>query len=503
MPISSFGKDGVVDLKLDDDQVMDPVTGEIGLHATPIVAGNTVIIGAAHLSGSVPRSKANEKGYIRGFDVKTGKRMWIFHTIPQSGEFGNDTWEKDSWVYTGNTGVWGQISVDEELGMAYLPVELPTGDYYGGHRPGNNLFGESIVAVDLKTGQRKWHFQLVHHGIWDFDIPCAPILADITVNGRTVKALAQPTKQAFLYVFDRVTGKPIWPIEERPVEKGDVPGEWYSPTQPFPLDAHGKPFAYDRNGFSHDDLIDFTPELRAEGEKVISKYKIGPVFTPPVVSKVEGPLGTLPAGDQRWRHRVGGWVLRSRDPHHVRVFAQVAELARPRQAGSREERHELRPGQRAHRRAGRRPRWVRPPDGLRRDCVPRGECAGAPRRRRRGRRRGWRPATHGSGPADREAAVRQHQRDQPGQGRDPVADRARRHAGQRPESPRAEGAHHPAHGPGWHHRDAGHQDAASSRARRRRRRRATRAARCCARTTRPPARTPARCSCRRSRPARR
>ena len=170
---------------MENDQAVDPVKGEIGLHATPIVAGNTVIIGAAHMSGSVPRSKVNDKGYIRGFDVKTGKRLWIFHTIPQSGEFGRNTWEKDSAVYTGNTGVWGQISVDEELGMAYLPVEQPTGDYYGGHRPGNNLFGESIVAVDLKTGERKWHYQLVHHGIWDFDIPCAPILADITVNGRT------------------------------------------------------------------------------------------------------------------------------------------------------------------------------------------------------------------------------------------------------------------------------------------------------------------------------
>jgi quinoprotein glucose dehydrogenase len=293
IPVTSFGKDGVVDLKLDDDQNMDLITGEVGLHSTPIVVGNTVIIGAAHLSGGVPRGKANEKGYVRGFDIRTGKRLWIFHTIPRPGEFGNDTWEKDSWSYTGNTGSWGQISVDEELGIAYLPVELPTGDYYGGHRPGNNLFGESIVAVDLKTGQRKWHYQLVHHGIWDFDIPCAPILADIVVNGRPVKALAQPTKQAFLYVFDRVTGKPIWPIEERPVEKGDVPGEWYSPTQPFPLDAHGNLFNYDHNGFVHDDLIDFTPELRAEGEKVIAKYKIGPVFTPPVVSKAEGPLATI------------------------------------------------------------------------------------------------------------------------------------------------------------------------------------------------------------------
>jgi quinoprotein glucose dehydrogenase len=185
------------------------------------------------------------------------------------------------------------MSVDEELGMVYLPVEMSTGDYYGGHRPGNDLFGESIVALDLKTGERKWHYQLVHHGIWDFDIPCAPILADITVNGRTVKALAQPTKQAFLYVFDRTTGKPIWPIEERAVEKGDVPGEWYSPTQPFPLDSHGKPFAYDWNGFQRDYIIDFTPELRAEGERIVSKYKIGPVFTPPTVSKIDGPLGTL------------------------------------------------------------------------------------------------------------------------------------------------------------------------------------------------------------------
>jgi quinoprotein glucose dehydrogenase len=293
IPVPSFGKAGVVDLKLEDDQDMDPVNGEVGLHAAPIVAGNTIIIGAAHMSGSVPRSKTNDKGYVRGYDVKSGKRLWIFHTIPQRGEYGNDTWEKDSWAYTGNGGVWGQMSVDEELGMVYLPVELPTGDYYGGHHPGNNLFGESVVALDLKTGQRKWHYQLVHHGIWDFDIPCAPILADITINGQTIKALAQPTKQAFLYVFDRVTGKPIWPIEERPVEKGDVPGEWYSPTQPFPLDAHGKPFAYDLNGFLPDYLIDFTPELRAEGEKVISKYKIGPIFTPPVVSKVDGPLGTL------------------------------------------------------------------------------------------------------------------------------------------------------------------------------------------------------------------
>ena len=316
-PATTFGQNGIVDLKLEDDQQIDLVTGEVGLHATPVVAGNTVIVGAAHRSGGVPRSKTNVKGYVRGFDARTGKRLWIFHTIPKPGEFGYNTWEKDSADYTGNAGVWGQISVDEELGIAYLPVELPTGDYYGGHRPGNGLFGESIVAVDLKTGQRKWHYQLVHHGIWDMDIPCAPILVDITVNGRVVKAVAQPTKQAFLYVLDRVTGQPIWPIEEKPVEKGAVPGEWYSPTQPFPT----KPPGYDLQGFQLKDLIDFTPTLRAEAERVASLYKLGPIFTPPVVSKVDGPLATLALGT------AGGgtnWAGGSFDPetHTAYVFSQ-------------------------------------------------------------------------------------------------------------------------------------------------------------------------------------
>jgi quinoprotein glucose dehydrogenase len=288
-PVPAFGTSGVVDLKRDDDQVIDPMSSEIGLHATPIVAKNVVIVGAAGKTGANPKSFQNVKGYVRGFDVRTGKRLWIFHTIPQQGEFGIDTWERESWVYTGNTGVWGQISVDEELGLAYLPVELPTGDYYGGHRPGSGLFGESLVAVDVLTGRRKWHYQLVHHGIWDMDIPCAPILADITINGRTVKAVAQPTKQGVLYVFDRVTGEPIWPIEERPVAKGDVPGEWYSPTQPFPT----RPPPYERTGVSFDDLIDFTPELRAEAVELVRKYKMGPMFTPPVVSRAEGPIALL------------------------------------------------------------------------------------------------------------------------------------------------------------------------------------------------------------------
>jgi quinoprotein glucose dehydrogenase len=312
--VAGFGKNGVVDLKLEDDQQIDLITGEVGYHSTPIVAKDVVIVGAAHRSGGVPRSKTNVKGYVRGFDARTGKRLWIFHTIPSPGEFGNDTWEKDSWSYTGNTGSWGQVSVDEELGLAYLPIEEPTGDYYGGFRPGAGLFGETLVAVDLRTGKRKWHFQLVHHGIWDNDIPCAPILADIIINGRTIKAVAQPTKQAFLYVFNRETGEPIWPIPEQPVEKGEVPGEWYSPTQPFPT----KPPAYSRQGSSVDDLIDFTPELRAQALELVKKYKMGPLFTPPVLSKAEGPIATLTmsSGATVW---AGG----SYDPenHNVYIFA--------------------------------------------------------------------------------------------------------------------------------------------------------------------------------------
>ena len=289
VPIPGFGKNGVVDLKEEADQELDLITGEIGLHAAPMIAQDVIIVGAAHLSGAAPKSRANAKGYVRAYDVRTGKRLWTFHTIPKPGEFGYDTWEGDSAQYTGNTGMWAMMAVDEELGIAYLPVESPTGDYYGGHRPGSGLFGESLVAVDLKTGKRRWHYQLVHHGIWDFDIPSPPILVDIVVNGKPIKAVAQPTKQAWLYVFDRVTGQPVWPIEERPVEQSNVPMEKTTRTQPFVT----KPPAYDRQGSSIDDLIDFTPELRAEAVKLVSRYKMGPLFTPPVVSRWDGPMGTI------------------------------------------------------------------------------------------------------------------------------------------------------------------------------------------------------------------
>jgi quinoprotein glucose dehydrogenase len=305
VPIKTFGSDGLVDMKkfavYGTGQPIDLVNGEIGLHSTPAVTkSGIVLVGSSFREGNAPKTHNNTKGLVLAFDVRTGKKLWQFNTIPRPGEFGNDTWLRESWATNGNTGVWTQIAVDEQLGLAYLPVETPTSDYYGGQRPGNNLFAETLVCVDLKTGKRKWHFQLSHHPIWDYDISSAPMLADLNVDGKLVKAVIQPTKQCWMFVFDRVTGKPVWPIEERPVPKGDVPGEWYSPTQPFPT----KPPAYARQGVSLDDLIDFTPELHAEAVKVASEYRLGPMYTPPALSKAGGPLATLvlpsPAGGTNW-----------------------------------------------------------------------------------------------------------------------------------------------------------------------------------------------------------
>ena len=287
--IAGFGDDGIVDLMQNMDQEIDPLGGSIGLHATPLVAGDTIVIGAAHVPGSAPASMRNTKGYVRGFDADTGERKWIFHTLPGADEFGNDTWLNDSWRYTGNTGVWGQISADVELGIVYLATEMPTNDYYGGHRHGDNLFSDSIVAVDLETGDRLWHFQAIHHDVWDWDFPCAPVLADVVIDGVERKIVAQPSKQAWLYVLDRETGEPVWPIEERPMEPSDVPGELLSLTQPFPT----RPAAYDRQGVGPEDLIDFTPELHAEALARVANFRMGPIFTPPVVADPDGPYGTL------------------------------------------------------------------------------------------------------------------------------------------------------------------------------------------------------------------
>ncbi|MGE5242769.1 MAG: PQQ-binding-like beta-propeller repeat protein [Betaproteobacteria bacterium] len=317
-PVASFGHDGVVDLKLDMDQELALETGEgkgeIGIHATPVVAGDVVLVGASFREGMTVRTHNNPKGYVRGYDVRTGKRLWIFHTVPKKGEPGYDTWLKGSAEDNGNAGVWTQMSADTELGLAYLPIEDPTSDFYGGLRPGNNLYADSIVAVDLHTGKLKWYFQQVHHPIWDMDNSSAPILADIVVDGKPIKAIAQLSKQGFVYVLDRATGKPVWPIEEKPVPQGNVPGEWYSPTQPFPT----KPPAYSRNGVTEDELIDFTPELHAKALELVKHYKIGPVFTPGVLSNIDGPLATLTLGT------AGGgtnWPGGAYDPETHTIYA--------------------------------------------------------------------------------------------------------------------------------------------------------------------------------------
>jgi quinoprotein glucose dehydrogenase len=319
--VQSFGEGGVVDLKkgavVGKGQQIDLETGEIGIHSTPTVVKDVVIVGSSFKEGMTVKTHNNTKGLVRAYDVRSGKLLWTFNTIPRPGEFGNDTWENESWAINGNTGVWTQITVDEEAGLVYLPVEDPTSDFYGGHRPGNNLFGDSLVCVDLKTGQRKWHFQVAHHPIWDYDLSSAPILMDINVNGKPIKAVALPSKEAFLYVFDRITGQPVWPIEERPVPQSDVPGEKTSPTQPFPT----RPPAYARQSVSIADLIEFTPELHEEATRVVSRYKLGPMFLPGVVSKVEGPLAALTIGTT-----AGGtnWPGAGADPENHIVYAQAS-----------------------------------------------------------------------------------------------------------------------------------------------------------------------------------
>jgi quinoprotein glucose dehydrogenase len=288
-PVPTFGKDGIVELTegLDRD-VVKP--GQIGSSSPAIVVRDVIVVGAAMIAGTAPPSKTHVPGYIRGFDVRTGQRIWTFKTIPQPGEFGHDTWEGGSWKYTGNTGAWAPLAGDDALGYVYIPVEAPTGDFYGGHRLGDNLFSDSLVCLDAKTGTRVWHFQLIHHDIWDWEPSSPPMLADITVGGKPIKAVAQVTKHAFTFVFDRVTGTPVWPIEERPVPQTDVPGERTSPTQPFPT----KPAPYDRQGVTVDDLIDFTPELKAEAIGIFEQYKTSTnPFLPPIVAGTGGKLASL------------------------------------------------------------------------------------------------------------------------------------------------------------------------------------------------------------------
>ena len=274
-PDENFGDAGRVDLTLGLGREFDRQL--YGVVSPPLVTNDRVIVNSA--IHDAPSSIEMPPGDVRAFNPDTGEMEWIFHTIPQAGEFGNDSWEDGSWEYTGNTNSWTIMSADDELGIVYIPIGTPTNDWYGGKRPGDNLFAESLVAVRAETGERIWHFQTVHHGLWDYDLPAAPTLIDINVDGRPIKAVAQISKQGFTYVFDRITGEPVWPIEERPVPPSSMPGEVASPTQPFPT----KPAAFEPQGISDETLIDFTPELRQEALQIIEDFDYGPLFTPPTL----------------------------------------------------------------------------------------------------------------------------------------------------------------------------------------------------------------------------
>jgi quinoprotein glucose dehydrogenase len=298
-PIAGFGQNGIVDLftQLDNDLKIDPL-GKIGNSSAPVIVSDNIVVGPALLVGTRV-NKSNVRGDVMAFDVRTGKKSWTFHTVPRKGEFGYDTWEKGSADYTGNIGVWGPFSADPQLGMVYIATEAPTNDVYGGHRPGNNLFSDSLVAINAKTGQRVWHQQLVHHDVWDYDMPAHPILLDVNVNGTPVKAVFQWGKNGIVYAFDRTNGKPLWGMEERPVPASDVPGEMLSPTQPYPT----KPAPFERLGLTEDALIDFTPQLHAEAMKALEGYRWGKAYMPPsLVSETNKGTVILPGygGGGNW-----------------------------------------------------------------------------------------------------------------------------------------------------------------------------------------------------------
>jgi quinoprotein glucose dehydrogenase len=292
-PVESFGHQGTVDL-LDDlgyphdpDDGLPPEVGYITNSSPPIVVNGVVVVGNSHEQGYYQTRRENVPGDILAYDAATGTHLWKFDVIPGPGEFGHETWESDAWSYTGNVSAWAPMSADAELGLVYVVTDPPTIDYYGGFHPGDNLFSTSILALDLATGERRWHFQTVHHDVWNYDNPAAPNLVDITVDGERIPALVQTTKQSFAYVFNRETGEPVWPIEERPVPQSDVPGEKLSPTQPFPT----RPAPYEMQGITEDDLIDFTPELKAMALEIANRYRLGPLFNPP--SRESAPDGTI------------------------------------------------------------------------------------------------------------------------------------------------------------------------------------------------------------------
>jgi len=325
VPVPGFGTAGTVDLftQLDIVGNVDPL-GKIGNSSAPVIANDVIVIGPALTQGGTSPNKENIKADIMAFDVRTGKKLWVFHTVPRKGEPGYDTWHNGSADYTGNAGVWGPFSADEELGYVYLATESPTNDGYGGHRPGDNLYSGSIVCLNIKTGKMVWYKQLIRHDIWDYDMPVHPILIDVTVNGKPIKAVVQMGKMAYAWVFDRTNGQPVWPIPDVAVEQTEVPTEWTAKTQPIP----SKPLPFDVVGIKQDDLIDFTPALRQEALKAIEGYRLGGPYAPPSLVGPNGHKGTIVAPG------FGGganWGTGAADPETG--FVYVGSVTRPFVAG--------------------------------------------------------------------------------------------------------------------------------------------------------------------------
>ncbi len=288
-PIASFGHEGLVDLREGLPRVEELPKTRPGSSSPPVIVDDVVIVGAAFAAGAAPASRNAIPGFIRGYDVHSGALKWTFHTIPQAGELGADSWREESWRYSGNAGSWAPFSADAARGLVYIPIAPATSDFYGGQRKGDNLFADSLVCLDARTGKRIWHYQIVHHDLWDYDLPAPPVLADITVAGRKVAAVVQVTKMGYAFVFDRVTGKPVWPIREVRVPQSDVPGEKSSPTQPIPT----KPAAFEPQGLRTEDIIDFTPDIKRQALEIVSHYRFGPPYLPPSIVHENGNLGTL------------------------------------------------------------------------------------------------------------------------------------------------------------------------------------------------------------------
>jgi quinoprotein glucose dehydrogenase len=302
-PLQGFGTAGIVDLKRSALPPLDPVEGPIGASSPPVVIGDVVVVGSAFGTGAAPPRKEMPTGNVMGFDARTGRRLWVFNTIARAGDPGGKSWTDEARSWTGNTGVWAPFSYDAARGLVYLPVEAPTSDFYGGHRPGDNLYSSSLVCLDARTGERRWHYQLIHHDIWDYDPPAPPVLIDITVEGRRIPAVAQVTKQGFTYVFDRVTGQPVWPIVERAVPQSDVPGEVTAPTQPMPT----LPEPFERQGVTELDLNDLTPEILAESKRIAARHRMGPLYNPPSLVTPENGgtlMGPGSQGGANWQGAV-------------------------------------------------------------------------------------------------------------------------------------------------------------------------------------------------------